>query len=65
MLELPSDAVAKLWDDSINKNLFELVHGKDSVEKLGGLLAIGACILGIVERLYTEIWNRPSARCER
>lgn len=44
MLELPSDAAAKLWDDQINKSLFELVHGNTSVEKLGGLLAIGAFV---------------------
>lgn len=40
---MSSDTAAKLWDDNINKRLFELVHSQVSnVEKLGGILAIGA-----------------------
>ncbi|KII85882.1 hypothetical protein PLICRDRAFT_144570 [Plicaturopsis crispa FD-325 SS-3] len=39
--EMSSDTAAKLWDDNINKRLFELVHSQVSnVEKLGGILAI-------------------------
>jgi FKBP12-rapamycin complex-associated protein len=40
--EMPSDAVAKLWDDDINKRLFDLMHSQNNVDRLGGLLAIGA-----------------------
>ena len=39
--ELSSDAVAKLWEELINK-IFELVHSQSPAEKLGGILAIGA-----------------------
>jgi FKBP12-rapamycin complex-associated protein len=38
--EMPSDAVAKLWDDDINKRLFDLMHSQNNVDRLGGLLAI-------------------------
>lgn len=40
--EMSSDVAAKLWDDTINKRLFDLIHSQTSVESLGGLLAIGA-----------------------
>lgn len=40
--EMPSDAAAKLWDDNINRRLFDLMHSHHNVERLGGLLAIGA-----------------------
>jgi hypothetical protein len=39
--EMSSDAAAKLWDDTINRRLFDLIHSQNTVEKLGGLLAIG------------------------
>jgi FKBP12-rapamycin complex-associated protein len=39
--EMSSDAAAKLWDDTINRQLFDLIHSPSTVEKLGGLLAIG------------------------
>ena len=39
--EMSSDASAKLWDDNINRRLFELTHSQNPVEALGGLLAIG------------------------
>jgi len=39
--EMPSDAVAKLWDDDINKRLFDLMHSQNNVDRSGGLLAIG------------------------
>lgn len=39
--ELPSDVASKLWDDDINKRLFELVHSQINAEKLGGITAIG------------------------
>ncbi|EIN09563.1 FAT-domain-containing protein [Punctularia strigosozonata HHB-11173 SS5] len=38
--ELPSDVASKLWDDDINKRLFELVHSQINAEKLGGITAI-------------------------
>ncbi|KIK08874.1 hypothetical protein K443DRAFT_655406 [Laccaria amethystina LaAM-08-1] len=38
--EMTSDAAAKLWDDNINRRLFELTHSQSSVEAFGGLLAI-------------------------
>lgn len=40
--EMSSDAAAKLWDDNINRKLFDLTHTQNSVEAFGGLLAIGA-----------------------
>src|SRR5258705_10265635 len=39
--EMSSDAAAKLWDDNINRKLFDLTHSQNSVEAFGGLLAIG------------------------
>jgi serine/threonine-protein kinase mTOR len=39
---MSSDAAAKLWEDSINQRLFDLVHSPHSHDKLGGILAIGA-----------------------
>lgn len=42
--EMSSDAAAKLWDDNINRRLFELMHSNNNAEKLGGLLAIGTCL---------------------
>jgi serine/threonine-protein kinase mTOR len=38
---MPSDVASKLWDDDINKRLFELVHSQINAEKLGGITAIG------------------------
>ncbi|KAM6497086.1 phosphatidylinositol 3-kinase [Amanita muscaria] len=38
--EMSSDASAKLWDDNINRRLFELTHSQNPIEALGGLLAI-------------------------
>jgi len=38
---MTSDAAAKLWDDNINKRLFELTHSQNSWEAFGGLRAIG------------------------
>ena len=38
---MASDAATKLWDDTINRRLFDLVHSQTNVEKLGGILAIG------------------------
>ncbi|KZT69244.1 phosphatidylinositol 3-kinase [Daedalea quercina L-15889] len=35
-----SDASAKLWEETINRRLFDLVHSQSNVEKLGGILAI-------------------------
>ncbi|KZV74520.1 atypical/PIKK/FRAP protein kinase [Peniophora sp. CONT] len=38
--ELPSDQAMKLWDDSINKRIFELIHATSVTDKLGGVQAI-------------------------
>ncbi|KAI6164648.1 phosphatidylinositol 3-kinase [Pisolithus thermaeus] len=40
VVEMPSDAAVKLWDDDINKRLFDLMHSQNNTERLGGLLAI-------------------------
>lgn len=37
---MSSDAVAKLWDDNINRRLFELTHSQNTAEAFGGLVAI-------------------------
>ena len=42
--DMSSDAAAKLWDDSINRKLFDLTHSQNSVEAFGGLAAIGASL---------------------
>ena len=34
---MPSDQAIKLWDDSINKRIFELIHATSVTDKLGGL----------------------------
>lgn len=39
--DLSSDFAARLWDDTVSR-LSELVHSQTNVEKLGGVLAIGA-----------------------
>ena len=39
---MSSDASAKIWDEAINKRLFELTHSPHSAEAFGGLIAIGA-----------------------
>lgn len=46
---MSSDAASKLWDDNINRRLFELTHSQNVVEAFGGLLAIGAAILALAE----------------
>ncbi|KAN0137000.1 atypical/PIKK/FRAP protein kinase [Lactarius tabidus] len=40
VIEMSSDAATKLWEDSINQRLFDLVHSPHSHDKLGGILAI-------------------------
>ncbi|RDB15759.1 Serine/threonine-protein kinase tor2, partial [Hypsizygus marmoreus] len=40
--EMSSDAATKLWDDNINRRLFELTHSQNNAEAFGGLVAIGA-----------------------
>ena len=37
------DAVEKLWEELTKKHLGHLVHGSTAVEKLGAIVAIGAC----------------------
>jgi hypothetical protein len=39
--EMTSDAAAKLWDNTINRGIFELIHSANPNDQLGGLLAIG------------------------
>ncbi|KDR80665.1 hypothetical protein GALMADRAFT_222261 [Galerina marginata CBS 339.88] len=43
--EMSSDAASKLWDDNINRRLFELTHSQTLVEAFGGLLAIDKLIV--------------------
>ncbi|KAJ8079507.1 phosphatidylinositol kinase- protein kinase tor1 [Marasmius tenuissimus] len=38
--EMPSDTAAKLWDDNINRRIFDLTHSQNVAENFGGLLAI-------------------------
>lgn len=38
LVDMPSDAA--IWDDNINRRLFELIHSQNTVENFGGLLAI-------------------------
>ncbi|KAF4593864.1 phosphatidylinositol kinase- protein kinase tor1 [Pleurotus pulmonarius] len=38
--EMTPDAAAKIWDDTINRNLFDLMHSQSNTERFGGLLAI-------------------------
>ncbi|KIK95251.1 hypothetical protein PAXRUDRAFT_33077 [Paxillus rubicundulus Ve08.2h10] len=40
VVEMPNDAAVKLWDDDINKRIFDLMHSQNNPERLGGLLAI-------------------------
>jgi FKBP12-rapamycin complex-associated protein len=32
-------------NDSISRRLFELIHSQNSTDNIGGLVAIGACVL--------------------
>lgn len=41
---MSSDAAGKLWDDNINRRLFELTHSQHSHEAFGGLVAISTSI---------------------
>jgi serine/threonine-protein kinase mTOR len=41
---MSSDAAAKLWDDNINRRLFELTHSLNTAEAFGGLQAIGTSL---------------------
>lgn len=41
VVEMSSDAAAKLWDENINQRLIQLVYGPTAAEKMGGILAIG------------------------
>ncbi|KIK61711.1 hypothetical protein GYMLUDRAFT_42743 [Collybiopsis luxurians FD-317 M1] len=38
--EMSSDTAAKLWDDNINRRIFDLMHSQNTAENFGGLLAI-------------------------
>ncbi|KAF9223956.1 phosphatidylinositol 3-kinase [Gyrodon lividus] len=59
VMEMPNDAAVKLWDDDINKRIFDLMHSQNNFERLGGLLAIdnllendGEDIVGSKRYLY-------------
>ncbi|KAF9647181.1 atypical/PIKK/FRAP protein kinase [Thelephora ganbajun] len=43
--EMSSSTEAKMWDDTINRRLFDLVHSPNTSEKLGGILAIDFLLL--------------------
>ena len=51
--EMSSDAAAKLWDDNINRRLFELTHSQNTAEAFGGLQAIGTS-LPLTSRHFKE-----------
>lgn len=51
---MPNDAAIKLWDDDINKRIFDLMHSQNNVERLGGLLAIGAPAFRSPVAVYIE-----------
>ncbi|KXN92422.1 Phosphatidylinositol 3-kinase tor2 [Leucoagaricus sp. SymC.cos] len=38
--DMSSDASAKIWDETINRKLFELTHSQNTAEAFGGLIAI-------------------------
>ncbi|KIY73583.1 atypical/PIKK/FRAP protein kinase [Cylindrobasidium torrendii FP15055 ss-10] len=38
--EMTPDAASKLWDDNINRKLFDLMHSQNTTDNYGGLLAI-------------------------
>lgn len=45
---MSSDASAKLWDEHINRRLFDLIHSNNSTDKLGGIVAIGTCTASLL-----------------
>jgi hypothetical protein len=51
-----SDASAKLWDEHINRRLFDLIHSNNSTDKLGGILAIGT----LPPVNFPDAWNGSS-----
>lgn len=59
--EMTPDAAAKLWDDNINRRLFDLMHSQNTTENFGGLLAIGAslAIIVLATRTNTVIRSSP------
>ncbi|KAG8882036.1 phosphatidylinositol kinase- protein kinase tor1, partial [Tulasnella sp. 403] len=42
--EMSSEAVSKLWNDHINRRLFELIHSNNTHEQLGGITAIDSLL---------------------
>ena len=69
---MSSSTEAKMWDDTINRRLFDLVHSPNTSEKLGGILAIGVSwryhfgswILTDYPRLPAPHWKRRNYRVE-
>ena len=59
VVEMSSDAAAKLWEDSINQRLFDLVHSPHNHDKLGGILAIGVCFQS--SSTHNPYRRRPSS----
>ena len=49
---MSSSTEAKMWDDTINRRLFDLVHSPNTSEKLGGILAIGASLCRLFYSQY-------------
>ncbi|XP_006461830.1 hypothetical protein AGABI2DRAFT_151451 [Agaricus bisporus var. bisporus H97] len=43
---MSSDASVKIWDETINRKLFELTHSQNTAEAYGGLMAIVDYLLG-------------------
>lgn len=42
---MSSDASAKIWDETIIRNVIALTHSQNTMEAYGGLMAIGAYLV--------------------
>lgn len=58
------DAAAKIWEDTINRKLSDLVHSQANFEKLGGILAIGKYMSIVSIGFLISLRYRPSFGCE-
>jgi len=52
--EMSSDAVGKLWDDTLNHMLFNLIYSQNSAEVYGGLAAISQ-LLDVGEEAHVDL----------
>ncbi|KAK7686283.1 hypothetical protein QCA50_010507 [Cerrena zonata] len=63
--ELSPDAAAKIWEDTINRKLSDLVHSQATFEKLGGIVAIDHLLDakgdGIIETYLYRFYNYVKA----